>query len=152
MKAASLWAKWIVGGPPFLYLLIFFALPGLIVVFASFMYPGEYGGLATLFPLRGSEDSGLTLENYQVFFSDWVYVQIFAKSFGVAALTTLICLIAGYPLAEFAAQFPSQHRRQSPTSCIPSAPAALRPTNIRPPPLRSAAHSACRTLRRTCLR
>jgi spermidine/putrescine transport system permease protein len=110
MKAASPWAKWIVGGPPFLYLLIFFALPGLIVVIASFMYPGEFGGLANLFPLRGSEDSGLTLENYQVFLSEWVYVQIFAKSFGVAALTTLICLIAGYPLAMLIARMPKKRR------------------------------------------
>ena len=79
MKAASPWAKWTVGGPPFFFLLIFFALPALIVVFASFMYPGEFGGLAPLFPLRGSEETGLTVENYKVFFGDWVYVQIFSK-------------------------------------------------------------------------
>ena len=60
--------------------------------------------------MRGSEDSGLTLENYQVFFSDWVYVQIFAKSFGVAALTTLICLVAGYPLAMLIARMPKKRR------------------------------------------
>ena len=63
-----------------------------------------------MFPLRGSEDSGLTLENYQVFFGDWVYVQIFAKSFGVAALTTLICLVAGYPLAMLIARMPKKRR------------------------------------------
>ena len=100
------------GGPPFVFLLLFFALPALIVVVASFMVPGEFGGLAPLFPLRGNEDTGLTAENYAVFFGDWVYVQIFAKSFGVAALTTLICLVAGYPLAMLIARMPKKRIKQ----------------------------------------
>ncbi len=39
-------AKWMVGGPPFVFLLLFFLLPGIIMVLASFRYPGEFGGLA----------------------------------------------------------------------------------------------------------
>ena len=42
---------------------------------------------------------GLTLETYQFFFSDFIYTEIFIKSFAVAAATTLICLIMAYPLA-----------------------------------------------------
>ena len=98
-KPGARFAKWVVGGPPFVFLLLFFALPALIMVLASFRYPGEFGGLASLFPLTGSDESGLTAENYRVFASDWIYSQIFLKSFGVAALTTLACLVMAYPLA-----------------------------------------------------
>ena len=34
--------KWLVTGPPLLYLLIFFASPTLIMVLASFRTPGEF--------------------------------------------------------------------------------------------------------------
>ena len=40
--------KWLVSGPPLAYLLVFFALPTLIMVVASFRTPGEFGGLAPL--------------------------------------------------------------------------------------------------------
>ena len=108
--SATRFAKWVVGGPPFLYLLTFFALPALIMVVASFMYPGEFSGLAPLFPLTGSDESGLTTENYRIFFGDWIYSQIFLKSFGVAALTTLLCLLMAYPVALLIARSPKKHR------------------------------------------
>ena len=41
--------KWLIGGPPLAYLLVFFAVPALIMVLASFRFPGEFGGLAPLF-------------------------------------------------------------------------------------------------------
>lgn len=109
-NTATRLARWVVGGPPFVYLFVFFALPALIMVAASFMYPGEFGGLAPLFPLRGSDESGLTAENYRVFLGDWIYFQIFLKSFGVAALTTLLCLLLAYPLALLIARSPKKHR------------------------------------------
>ncbi|MGH8744100.1 MAG: hypothetical protein ACREUY_07475, partial [Burkholderiales bacterium] len=91
--------KWLITGPPFLYLFLFFLLPSLIMVVASFRYPGEYGGLAPIFGAEPGKESGLTLETYQFFFSDFIYTQIFIKSFGVALATTLICLLMAYPLA-----------------------------------------------------
>jgi spermidine/putrescine transport system permease protein len=102
--------RWLVGGPPGLFLLVFFLLPSLIMVVASLRYPGEFGGLAPLFPTQPGEESGLTLESYQVFFGDWIYFQIFLKSFGVAALTTLICLVMAYPIAQLIARSPAQRR------------------------------------------
>ena len=102
--------RWLVGGPPFLFLAVFFLLPALIMVVASFRYPGEFGGLAPLFPAKAGEDSGLTAESYRVFFGDWVYFEIFAKSFGVAALTTLVCLLMAYPLAALIARRPKAER------------------------------------------
>jgi spermidine/putrescine transport system permease protein len=102
--------RWLVSGPPFLFLFVFFALPSLIMVAASFRYPGEFGGLAPLFATRPGEEAGLTPENYQVFLGDWIYFQILAKSFGVALLTTLVCLVMAYPLALLIARSPKRHR------------------------------------------
>ena len=94
-------AKWLVSGPPLLFLLVFFVVPSLIMIITSFRYPGEFGGLAPLVTPAGEVggEYGLTLEAYQFFLSDSLYAEIFLKSFGVAAATTLICLIMAYPLA-----------------------------------------------------
>ncbi len=102
--------RWLVGGPPFLFLVVFFLLPALIMLVASFRYPGEFGGLAPLFASRPGEEAGFTAESYGVFFGDWVYAEIFAKSFGVAALTTLICLALAYPVALLIARSPKKNR------------------------------------------
>ena len=40
--------RWLVIGPPLVYLLVFFAAPTLLMVLASFRTPAEFGGLAPL--------------------------------------------------------------------------------------------------------
>lgn len=94
-------AKWLMIGPPLLFLLIFFVVPSLIMIVTSLRYPGEFGGLAPIITPAGkvSDGYGLTLEAYQFLLSNSLYAEIFLKSFGVAAVTTLICLIMAYPLA-----------------------------------------------------
>ena len=103
--------KWLVGGPPLAYLLFFFATPLLIMVVASFRAPGDFGGLA---PLLLHDDSGtqlnLTAEAYERFFSEFLYTGLFLKSFGYAALATVLCLAAGYPLALLVARSPRKYR------------------------------------------
>ncbi|QPD00512.1 ABC transporter permease [Qipengyuania soli] len=47
--------------------------------------------------LTDIEISG-TLDNYKRA-TDWLYLEIFLKSFGVAALVTAICLVVGFPVA-----------------------------------------------------
>ncbi|PWB46873.1 MAG: ABC transporter permease [Nitrosomonadales bacterium] len=106
---SSRWAKWLVSLPPTLFLLVFFLAPSLIMVAASFRYPGEFGGLAPLFAVSGRE-SGLTLEAYRFFFGDFTYLEIFLRSFAVAGLTTLICILMAYPLAWLIARSPKKHR------------------------------------------
>ncbi|HSD60079.1 MAG TPA: ABC transporter permease [Burkholderiales bacterium] len=100
----------LVSAPPVVFLLLFFLLPSLLMVAASFRYPGEFGGLAPFTATRPGEEGGLTAENYRVFFGDWIYFQIFVKSFGVAAVTTLVCLTMAYPLALLIARSPKRHR------------------------------------------
>lgn len=91
----------LIGGPPLLFLLVFFVGPSLIMILTSFRFPGEFGGLAPLAAPAGNLDReyGFTPEAYKFFFSDLLYAEIFLKSFGVAAATTLICLFMAYPLA-----------------------------------------------------
>lgn len=94
-------AKWLMSGPPLLFLLVFFAAPSLIMIFTSFRFPGEFGGLAPISIPAGENNGnyGLTIETYQFFFSDIIYLEIFLKSFAIATLTTLLCIIMAYPLA-----------------------------------------------------
>ena len=63
------WSQWVVSFPPALFLLLFFAVPALIMVVASFRYPGEFGGLE---PFNFSDiGENFSLETYEFFFSDW---------------------------------------------------------------------------------
>ena len=100
--------KWLVSGPPLVYLLIFFAIPTLIMVLASFRSPGEFGGLAPLVDDAGRID--LNLESYARFFSETVYAQVFLKSVWYALLTTLLCLALAYPLAALIARTGKKYR------------------------------------------
>ena len=102
------WGKWLVGGPPLLYLLIFFAAPTLIMVLASFRTPGDFGGLAPLIDQTGKLD--LNVESYARFFTESVYAEIFLKSVWYALLTTLFCLTLAYPLAVLIARAGKQYR------------------------------------------
>ena len=56
---------------------VFFAIPTLIMVLASFRTPGEFGGLA---PLVEDGKLDLNLESYARFFSEAIYAEIFLKS------------------------------------------------------------------------
>lgn len=74
--------------PTTIWLLIFFIIPLLIVLVYSFLERGTYGGVTGQF----------TLNNYQQLAND-LYLNIFWRSLSLASLTTLICLIMGYPIA-----------------------------------------------------
>jgi spermidine/putrescine transport system permease protein len=74
--------------PPTLWLVIFFLVPLALVWLLSF---GEKRGIVDI-AVTG------TLSNYRRALEP-LYLWIFAKSFWFAALTTLICLVAAFPLA-----------------------------------------------------
>lgn len=92
MRTSGRLVKWLISGPPLLFLLVFFVVPSLIMILTSFRLPGEFGGLAPIhiLPEKMNGNSGLTIETYQFFFSDLIYIEIFLKSFVVATFTTLI--------------------------------------------------------------
>ena len=107
-RRPSALARWLVGGPPLLYLLVFFAAPTLIMVLASFRSPGEFGGLAPLVDEAGKVD--VSIDSYVRFATEPVFIRVFLKSAGYAALTTLVCLLLAYPLATLIAKSPKKYR------------------------------------------
>ena len=110
-RSESRRAKLLIAGPPFAYLLVFFALPTLIMVIAAFRLPGEFVGLA---PLFGQGEAGmeinLTLENFERLATDWIYTGLMLKSLAYAGVTTLFCLIMAYPLALMIARSARKYR------------------------------------------
>lgn len=97
--------------PPLVYLGLLFALPALLMVVASFQWPGEFGGLEPLLERTvESVQLNLTLENYQRLGEDGLYLGLLLKSFGYAAVTTVLCLALGYPLATLIARSPVSWR------------------------------------------
>jgi spermidine/putrescine transport system permease protein len=85
--------------PSLFWLVVFFLIPLLLVFAISFGQRGTYGGVKWV----------LNLQNYLRFF-DPLYLRIFGRTFYIAAVTTLICLITGYPLAYFIATRPPRWR------------------------------------------
>ena len=75
-------------GPPLFWLVLFFMIPMGIIWLYSF---GENRGLTDI-ALTG------TFSNY-LRALDPLYLKIFVKSVGIAGLTTLICLVIGFPVA-----------------------------------------------------
>jgi spermidine/putrescine transport system permease protein len=94
--------RWLVTLPPTVFLLTFFLAPALIVVVASFREPGEFGGLAPWPALSG--------DAFRFLLSDIIYLEIFIRSFFIASLTTLICIVLAYPLAWLIARSPARRR------------------------------------------
>ncbi len=74
--------------PTLFWVVVFFLIPMLIVW--SYSFSADRNVIGVGFPE--------TFANYQRAL-EWLYVEIFAKSFAVAALVTLICLIVGFPVA-----------------------------------------------------
>jgi spermidine/putrescine transport system permease protein len=85
--------------PSLFWLIVFFALPLLIVFVYSFLKRGPYGQIVWEF----------SLDNYARFF-DPLYLRIFARSFKIAGLTTLFCFLFGYPMAYWMATRPPKWR------------------------------------------
>jgi spermidine/putrescine transport system permease protein len=85
--------------PSLFWLVVFFLFPLLLVLGISFGQRGTYGGVRW----------DLTLDNYVRFF-DPLYLRIFGRTVIIALVTTVICLLAGYPLAYFIATRPPGRR------------------------------------------
>ena len=85
--------------PSLFWLVVFFLIPLLLVFAISFGQRGTYGGVRW----------DLTLENYARFF-DPLYLRIFGRTVIIALITTVICLLIGYPLAYFIATRPPRWR------------------------------------------
>lgn len=84
-------------GPGLTWLALLLVVPCALVFVYSFFERGTYGGIDYVF----------TLENYARA-TDVLYLKIFWQSFKIAALTTLLALLLGYPTAYFIALSPAR--------------------------------------------
>ena len=87
-------------GPTALYLLLFFVFPLLIVFVYSFLKRGVYGQLVWEFNV---------LNYVRVF--DTLYLSILWRSFVLALLNTLVCLVLAYPFAYYIARVENARTR-----------------------------------------
>src|SRR5262245_60669044 len=79
---------WLLLSPVILWAIAFVIAPAIIMFVYSFARRGTLGGVVL----------GFTLENYASV-ADPVYLQIVIRSIVYAAITTTLCLAAGYPVA-----------------------------------------------------
>ncbi len=86
-------------GPGLFWLIFFFAIPLLLILTYSFLDRGKFGGIVWNFQL----------DNY-IRFADLLYIRIFIRSFNIAVITTVICLLIGYPMAYWMVKQPLRKR------------------------------------------
>ena len=99
MRRRRDWSTLILLGPPLTFLLVLFAAPLARVVWGSFFAP-EF-----------------TLEHYRRMWTVPVYGRVFWITLKVSALTTLFCILLGYPAAYFLASV-SARARQALLLCV----------------------------------
>lgn len=79
--------------PSFIWLFVFFMLPLVMILIYSFLKKGTYGGVDPIF----------NFNNY-IHLLDSDYFVIFQRSMWLSLITTVVCLVAGYPMAYFIAR------------------------------------------------
>lgn len=82
--------------PYLLWAFILIVVPMLIIVFYAFSKEGN-----ALIPFK------LTLDNFIRFFSDPIFVDVLWRSLKLAFITTIVCILLGYPAAYFIAKLKS---------------------------------------------
>jgi putrescine transport system permease protein len=98
---------------PFLWLTLFFLVPFIVVLKISFST--AVVGIPPYEPLIGTGDDGswqlnLHPENFSYLFSDLQYVVAYLGSLRNAAVTAVVCLLIGYPMAYCIARASPQWR------------------------------------------
>ncbi len=81
------WSFFVFFIPVFLWLMLLFVLPNLELFRMSFLGTDYYG------------ESGVTIENYTIFFQEPVYWLTFARTVGYSVTVTLVVLVVGLPVS-----------------------------------------------------
>ena len=106
MKRFGLTGRTAVIAGPFVWLLLFFLVPFLLVVKISFadqqLGIPPYTQLVTF--ADGVLHVALDLSHYAFLFQDSLYFATYVNSVLVAAVSTLLCLLIGYPMAYYIAR------------------------------------------------
>ena len=104
-------ARWLLNLPAIVWLVLFAAGPLLIVLVYSFLTPGDYGGIVWAPSWEGWFNVFLTRD----IFTDELQIQdahlaILWRSVKLSVLTTITCLLLGFPTAYFIATRPRETR------------------------------------------
>lgn len=83
-------------GPVSLWMILFVTIPMLFIIYISFMSRGTFGGV----------EYTPTTESYETLM-DATYFKVILKSIEVAVITTVACLLLGYPFAYYIARKPA---------------------------------------------
>ena len=89
MNCAAKWLPYWLSTPGVLALMALVAVPLLMTISLSFYAPGQAGAIGDAF----------TLANYAEVLSDDYFHEIFLRTFGIAAMVTLLCILIGVPEA-----------------------------------------------------
>ncbi|MCF6369590.1 ABC transporter permease subunit [Rhizobium halophilum] len=107
-------ARWLVVAVPYLWLLLFFAAPFLIILKISLSDTAiampPYTPVFDSFGTLGNFVSQLDLENYFFLAEDALYIQSYLSSLRMAFISTFLLLVIGYPMALAMARAPSRWR------------------------------------------
>ncbi|MDR3438068.1 ABC transporter permease subunit [Telmatospirillum sp.] len=103
------WGRTLVGLPPYAWLMLFFLVPFLIVLKISFSE--TQAAVPPFVPLVSwAEDAVLQIRlnfgNYRYLITDELYVDAYLNSLKIAGVSTLFCLLIGYPMAYAIARAP----------------------------------------------
>ena len=107
MKALAGWlrrGRTVVIGIPFLWLLVFFAIPFLVVLKISFSEMGTVSVNDIVTFGEGTMQITLRGASYAFITQDELYFKTYLSSVRYAAITTFWCLLIGYPFAYFMAR------------------------------------------------
>ena len=94
-KKKNLLPKIAMAGPVSLWMILFVTLPLMYIIFISFMSRGVFGDVVYK----------PTPESYQTIL-DPTYFKVIIKSLQAAGITTLLCILVGYPFAYIIARKP----------------------------------------------
>lgn len=100
MKMSFLSEKRVLSLPPLVYLICLFLIPTIFMVIIAFRVPGSYGGVEPILQhINNQTKVNFSFESFKFAFSNIFIWQLFLRSLVFSILTTLFCLIIGYPLA-----------------------------------------------------
>lgn len=85
---------------PYFWLLLFFLAPFVLVLKISVADPivGQ-PPFTALFPAAGTDLVHVSWDNYRFLFEDDLYLYSYLKSLQIAFISTMLCLLTGYPVA-----------------------------------------------------
>ena len=107
LRRLSIWftqGRHAVIGLPYVWLLVFFLLPFLIVLQIALAEMGAVHPESLLVVKDGAISLKLKFSNFVAISQDALYFNAYWRSLRYAAATTLLCLVIGYPFAYFMAR------------------------------------------------